>query len=261
MAKRKIEEPYIDSGRAEKMLMDWVNLPDVLLPQFRPAVAKLTSSYPDICKDKNGLALAQQLWPAANDCRIGWIYGVREHLRAVWDASGQHQRDVAEQYIFRMRNLYGTVVREHLAANSRPTLEAVLEGITVKSALHRMTGDEIENMKSSPAEKTQWRTEDGFPTLDRIFLRGRLAGMLLDPPFPTTMFDLIMRYLKGELRRALRCANSDCPSPYFLRTVHGQRYCDPGGDCFETSRANQKTESRERRRGRPAKKHGRPRKY
>ena len=258
MTKRKLQTGDFDPDRAEKMLMDWANLPEVfspqleaVSPQFKPAVAKLTAQYPDVCRDEYGVALAQQIWPSVEDCQTGWILGVREHLRAVWDAVRRNEYDVAEQRVFGLRGLYARVIRERRAARDMAAFEAAWEkGIRVGGEVIQLSRDE---QRDSPLVQSALAASAAFVQ------RGRESGKLVDPPFPVTVFDATMRHLKAELRRALCCKNPECPTPYFFRTVRGQKYCDPKGDCWAEVRPKQQNASREAKRG-PAKPRGRPRK-
>lgn len=129
---------------------------------------------------------------------LRWIAGMRTHLRAVWDVPDQRTKD---WYIFKLRDLYAK-------ATARKTAEA----------FQKLNSDQ--NLHS----------------FAQTFQRLRDAGMILEPPPLTGPFEDLMYYFQKHSRRALRCANEDCPAPYFFKQdgVRTQRYCS--ADCSHVGR-------------------------
>jgi hypothetical protein len=243
--KRRATGISFDTERAEKLLVDWANLARLRFEDFLSAVARLRAKYPDVCEDEHGLALADGEWLSDEDAEIKWIMGVQNHLEAIWTAAAANKIDIAEQYIFRLRELYGRIANRSVAEKQREAFKAALrKGIRVGDDLIQIPEEDCDHLclSDSPAIRKQFET-----------------GTWVSAPAPDTFFDRTMRHLKTELRRASICRNPDCPTPYFLREIRGQKYCKATGDCFHETRLRQQNARREAERG-PAMRPGRPRK-
>ena len=57
-------------------------------------------------------------------------------------------------------------------------------------------------------------------------------------PPPLTPFEHALFHLRVIIERARRCANSECPAPYFLTKKKGQRYCS--SKCSAPAQREQK---------------------
>lgn len=244
---KQAPSPDLDREQIERMLAQWANLPDDRSANFAAAIEKLRADYPGVCNDETGLALAQQIWAFPEDNENRWITGVREHLTAAWDAAAIKRYDAAKQRIFYLRRMYAELVHGNKKLRSEPSFE---------DTLREVLGERAEKLSETQIQQIKMGSE-----LWKYYLqRGHGKGIWLEPLYPDTFFDAAMRHLETELPRALICLNSECPAPYFFRTVRGQKYCDPKGDCFREVRPKQQSASRESKRGRPAMRPGRPRK-
>ena len=97
----------------------------------------------------------------------------------------------------------------------------------------------------STAIKQAWAAPDAETRDWKMFiLRRQLLSFYYaedqwppSPP-PLTPLQQAVRYLQMEGRRARRCANSECPAPYFFATRRNQKFC--GHDCAVPSRLEAK---------------------
>jgi hypothetical protein len=190
----------MDGETARKILCQWVNLSD---PRGTDAeVAKsvanrLASRYPELVRDAVGVELF------GDEAR--WIYGVREHLRAAWDAADQDQRD---WFIHEVRRLYSFKVNERTAEHLDAALPAIRRKLGVST---EPTPFEVELGTAASATATRLRHSGMWPW---------------EYP-PETPFDLLMRYLQHHSREALHCKNPGCVAPYFFKEEgkRTQTYC------------------------------------
>ena len=241
--KRRATGTSFDTGRAERLLADWANLPrGVDWEALLAAVGRLRVRYPDVCQDKHGAALALREWNATGEGDLFWLIGVRNHLEAIWTAAATARTtDEAEQYIFRLRELYGRAVWQSTDEKRHAAWRAAARrGFRFGDQTIQLSEKEIDAIEENPNPFAAMHERWPFP------------------PIPDTFFDRTMRHLKRELRRASICRNPDCPAPYFFREVRGQKYCEPTGKCFHDARLQQQNARREAQRGRTAMRPGRP---
>ena len=232
----------IDGTRAEEILTAWVNLPDDLFRDQRP-LARLTSRYPEIFRDPVGEQVA------GSDFR--WIAGIREHLRAAWDAPDQRAR---QWYIFKVRDLYATAARVHLneriadsasklrfAFSNKPGVKAENDdkgGVRVLRAEETASpGESVISLDESSMTDQMKSSRDAGAAFWRRITE---SGMLVYPPPPMRPFEEVMYHFQLRSHYALHCANPGCPAPYFFKEdgVRTQRYC--GEDCSHVARLESK---------------------
>lgn len=72
------------------------------------------------------------------------------------------------------------------------------------------------------------------------FSRTRTWSYRIDRAPALTPFEQIMIYFQKSASRALRCANPDCPAPYFFNTKKGQIYCTEACAAFGQREAKKK---------------------
>jgi hypothetical protein len=191
---------YLDGERAREILYQWVNLTD---PRGADSiVAKslmnlLAPRFPEFFRDAVGVELFGD--------ELRWIYGVREHLRAAWDAADSDQRD---WFIHEVRRLYSVKVNERMAKRLGAAMPAIRKKL------------------GASIDPTQFEDELGAVAA-AMAARLRQSGIWLQE-YPTeTPFDLLMRYLRHHSREALHCKNPGCLAPYFFKEEgkRTQTYC------------------------------------
>src|ERR1035438_8384477 len=89
----------IDERRSEEILTLWANLTDDLFLDKQRFLRRVrVARYADVFQDPFGREIAGS--------EIEWALGVREYLRAAWDAPDHRTR---KWYIFKLRDLYARV--------------------------------------------------------------------------------------------------------------------------------------------------------
>lgn len=187
---------HLDSAAMEVLLQRWVNLPDS--PDLKSRAELLVKHYPEIF---------EELQPLAGENIFNSIVGIRNHLRAVWDAPTDRDR---EWYCFRLRQLYA----QHLAASRT---------LPVAEALKRLR----------EAKLAQIQDQESFYAIGRgarhagemLSREIQFWGIRVEPPPQPTHFERLVYTLQRLGRRARHCENSDCQWPYFFASRRTQRYC------------------------------------
>lgn len=182
--------------------MVWANLPDPDSPHFKKGVTRLIKRFPDIF-------VKLDVMFADSDAKVGLrgkdellrsAWGIRETLRAAWDAPDARQRDF---YIFRLRELYDLQWRHF-------QIEQVVP------AMMRLASQTDPNAEILIGLET---TIAGFAE------RGRFWGYLVKPPPQLTPFEQVMVHFQRIGENARHCPNPECPAPYFFARRRQQRYC------------------------------------
>jgi hypothetical protein len=178
---------------AERLLVDWANLPDLPYSanERKLLQEKLTAGIPVAPPDECRRLVkrnVQVFGPNALDWEWGGVSGfgltafdlieTRDLLRRVWTAPERRSR---EWYSFHLRLMfYGWEAR----------------------------ADFIRNHPVSTITDPGWSKLSYF-----------------DPP-PVTPFEASVFYLQTSIaERAKRCGNSDCPAPYFIAVKKWQKFC------------------------------------
>jgi hypothetical protein len=65
---------------------------------------------------------------------------------------------------------------------------------------------------------------EGKEAIDDFFPRDE--DLLLDVP-PITDFEAVIFYFQHQQTRTRKCANTDCPAPFFFATKKRQQFCSP----------------------------------
>jgi hypothetical protein len=217
-----VQEAYMNDERHERLLLRWVNLPD--MPRQKD-LAALGSIFPKLFHGPFGEI-------AGGDPR--WKFGIRKHLRAVWDAPTRKEQ---LRIIFATRDLFRRFARMNDEQMRDVAFKQhVLAGKPAYSNLPREAQEEVilkdlqreaerqERLEAALSEKMKW-------------------GLLVEPPpeVPSS-FDPALDYLESNLRRALHCPNAVCKRPYFFKNEgkRTQRYCSE--KCSHAARLETKAQ-------------------
>lgn len=192
--------------RAEALLQFWANLADVSADEFGSELESLTKSAPEIFGALIGLlepSDSQGVEESREDfVRSAW--GLRENLRAAWQATDLRER---EWYIYELRRLYA----RHTEVYSLRAMEPAL-----KSIVNRLVSQSPESESVSL----------GMQQLGAEFRnRSRFYGYWVDPPPALTAFERTMFHFQRIAHRARKCENPECMAPYFFMKRKGQKYC------------------------------------
>jgi len=209
-----------DETLAEEILMEWANLEDPISPKSDRAIARLVTRYPAIFQNPVADTTPGAEWM--------WIGGIRQHLRAAWDAADSRERD---WYIFKIRDLYNRIAL--LFQESRADRGAAK---TEDKLLMKALGSVVPGPQELPAESS------GFEEIGRsVWERFVQVGLWVEPPPTITPFEQVMYSFQCRSRSALHCPNPSCPAPYFFRQEgdRGRRYC--GDDCSRQGRLESKS--------------------
>jgi hypothetical protein len=192
--------------RAEALLQFWANLADVDADEFRSELESLTKFAPEIFGALIGLleAADSQGVDERREDFLRSVWGLKEHLRAAWQATDLRER---EWYIYELRRLYA----RHTAAASLRATEPAL-----KSMLDRLVS---QNPQSESASVDMQRLGAEFGH------RSRFYGYWVDPPPALTVFERTMFHFQRIAYRARKCENPECMAPYFFAKRKGQKYC------------------------------------
>lgn len=76
-------------------------------------------------------------------------------------------------------------------------------------------------LTAKDAEKSEWGDS-------------QLTYRFVTPPARPSSLEAVFHYLWRNAKHALRCANSECPTPYFFATKKSQKFCSP--ECAEPAR-------------------------
>jgi hypothetical protein len=192
--------------RAEALLQFWANLADTDADEFDSELECLTKYAPEIFDSlTRPLESADSHGAEENheDFRRS-ISGLREHLRAVWQATDLRVR---EWYIYELRRLY----TQHTRAFSAPALIQA-----IRSAADRLLG---------PISQDVPAVIDFQQIGAELRKRSEFWGYWVDPPPALTGFERTMFHLQRIAHRARKCENPECTAPYFFLKRKGQKYC------------------------------------
>jgi len=82
------------------------------------------------------------------------------------------------------------------------------------------------NWYLADAESTAHRERTWYVSAADPF-RAVQIERLIEPSARPTVLEALLYHVRRNTRRLLRCANPDCPAPYFLSSKKGQKYCSP----------------------------------
>jgi len=211
----------MNDERHERLLLYWVNLPDVPSQQN---LAALESIFPKLFRSPFGEV-------AGGDPR--WKLGIREHLRAVWDAPARKEQ---LRIIFATRGLYSRFSRMN---DERRMIDETKRSLLAgKPAYSNLTEEAQAQSILTDLQKESERQE----RLETAFSESRKWGLRVEPPPLATSFDPSLDYLESNLRRALHCPNVVCKRPYFFKDEgkRTQRYCSE--KCSHAARLETKAQ-------------------
>ncbi|MCI0721078.1 MAG: hypothetical protein L0338_19225 [Acidobacteria bacterium] len=185
---------HLDRVAMEVLLQRWVNLPDS--PDLESRAEVLVKEYPEIF---------EELRPLAGDGIFKSVVGIRDHLRALWNAPTDRER---EWYCFRLRQLYA----QHLAATKTQGVVAALK--------------KMRNASLAQLEAHQRAFHREFElAATTIFREIRFWGIHVDAAPPPNHFDRLIYTLQRLGPLARHCENVNCPRPYFFASRSSQRFC------------------------------------
>lgn len=176
--------------RAEALLTRWVNLPDPQGNNKKRLAAALVMAFPEV------FAELREPGARAVDERDFYrsVWGIREHLRAVWKARDERDR---QWLIFRLRQLHDQHLRELAAPHMRALEDDAAAGARPDDSL---TAFFVPNFR----EMIFW-------------------GMLPEGAPPPRPFEQAMWWFQRNAGYARYCPNPDCPAPYFFSRRN--KYC------------------------------------
>jgi hypothetical protein len=192
--------------RAEALLQFWANLADVNADEFRSELESLTKSAPESFGTLIGLleAADSQSVEERREDLLRSVWGLREHLRAAWQATDLRER---EWYIYELRRLY----TRHTAAASLRAMEPAF-----KCILDRLVSQNPQS-ESASVDMQRLGAELGHSS--------RFYGYWVDPPPALTVFERTMFHFQRIAYRARKCENPECMAPCFFMKRKGQKYC------------------------------------
>jgi len=259
----------VPAARAEQLLLEWVNSRDAgtdgservkiatrLMAHFpetfgltravRPALLHL-SSLPDPTDEQ--LDQLQHL-----DERLVLVDTIKSLLRRVWQSADHRHR---QWFVFKVREAHHRFLH-------RPPTQSMKGRVaygTIRIETDPETGDPI----AYPADPPRKRNEADY-LADR---RRRRQEFLSSPnwagesdetievdvrtelqPPDLNAFERVMFHFQRIADRALRCANPECPAPYFFAKKKNQRYC--GSACSAFGKREQDKQWWRRNRGKHA---------
>src|SRR5258705_917220 len=195
-------------SRAEGLLQFWANLADPRSDDFSRDVESLVKSFPEVFRELRGLDESADSLGAGQEQEDFFhsVWGLREHLRAAWQATDLRER---EWCIYQLRRLYS----QHTKAFAAPAVMAALE-----SALNRSAPQDSQSESSSQIMKQS----------ATVFWKyGKFWGFLVDPPPALTTFERLMFHFQRIAHRAQKCQNPECEAPFFFIKKKGQKFCKP----------------------------------
>jgi hypothetical protein len=87
-------------------------------------------------------------------------------------------------------------------------------------------------LTAKDADKAQWYDSHGSSeSPDHVF---GVMYNFVKPPAQASPLEAVFHYLWRNAKHALRCANPECPAPYFFATKKSQKYCSP--ECAQPAR-------------------------
>ncbi len=249
----------MSAQRAERLLMEWVNLGDgagldkvtdrikaatrlmlsfpetfQLLPERLPELLELTAVEEPTDKQLDHLRLL--------DDRLLLVEQIRELLRRVWETTSRRDREWA---IFVIRTTHDRFL--HSAASSSLNFDSCVEG-TIRFEKDPATGevkaypgeepivpfDPLESRRD--ARRKRLRNYLRRPSdLGEVQLTFDLGADVRAPQMST--FERMMYHFQRHENHALRCAYPECGTPFFFAQRKGQRYCSP--DCSDDAKREQ----------------------
>jgi hypothetical protein len=209
--------------RSEDLLQFWANLANVSAKELCGDIVSLTKSFPEVFGELLALGEPPDSSEAGDRLKrfIRSVRGLRDHLRAAWEAPDLRER---EWYIFEVRRLYA----HHTKSESAQVIEATLEL----------------DFAPDPLEPEGSQSQFSFPGMykwEAAYRRRRnFWGYLVNPPPELTAFERVMFHFQRIAHRAHKCENPECKEPYFFRKKKGQKYCMP--ECALPAQRNSKSE-------------------
>ncbi|HTT23633.1 MAG TPA: hypothetical protein VMG82_32190 [Candidatus Sulfotelmatobacter sp.] len=173
------------------------------------------------------------------DARLLLVEQIRELLRRVWQSNSQRDR---EWLIFVIRAIHDRFLHSSGSADSKDTFIGTFrietDPATGKPAMYQEKSFDpltSRRMHRQQRLKNYLRRQSQLPEVELTF---DLAADVHAPEMNT--FELVLHYFQRNEDRALRCANPECPAPFFFSTRQGQRYC--GTDCSGKAKREQNRE-------------------
>jgi hypothetical protein len=234
MAHRFLAE-RVSPARAERLLVDWANLPDNGEPRFAAAVGRLTKLYPEIFGRSASVSHDIQLM----------ISSISIHLRRAWDAPDPRHR---EWYIFAVRQTYGQFVERVLLPPFSPSQDNRADsGFKIDEKKKREIHARFAGICSWLPASAHTRQVLPFTPSPTSILQGQRIPKMSDvgahqelrflrawtttwssspkgPPPKTPFEDAAVRFQRIAVY-ARHCSNPECPAAYFFAKKKGQKYC------------------------------------
>lgn len=192
--------PNLSRNRAEYVLQWLANLSD---PPTGWPLDIFRRRFPEL----------REFFAPAGECTSDQIrksaWGLREHMRAAWDAPDIRAR---EWYIFKVRDLHWRHARFF---QEQPVRDAIVQ--EAQRALTRFK----ERLKDKLPEGALSELRQGAQD---FFRQREFFGFVVEPPPPLSPLENLLSWFQRNAYRARHCANPECPAPYFFAQRRGQKY-------------------------------------